>query len=307
MSDIETNPRRLDLNLFRVFQAIYQEGSLTRAGEVLHMTQPAVSNALARLREAYADPLFVRRGRGVSPTPLGESLASDIAEGLRLLGAGHARRAAFDPARAERRFRLAAGDLSAALVLPAVLEALAGTAIRIEVQAYNRRQVVHALASGTVDLALDALPMPDPQLMSRKLVEDEIVCAVRPGHAALARRLTMKRYLAMGHVHASGRPRGLGQVDMALRRVGEQRRIVVRTPHHLGLPYLVHQSDLAASVPRRLADAHHLATLALPFDIPPLEVHAIWHRRTAADAANGWFRELLANTQRGTATTSRGL
>ncbi|MEQ8660578.1 MAG: LysR family transcriptional regulator, partial [Gammaproteobacteria bacterium] len=142
------NPRRPDLNLYRVFDAIYQEGSLTRAGEVLHMTQPAVSNALARLREAYGDPLFVRRGRGVSPTPLGESLAGDIAQGLRLLGAGLADRAAFDPARADRRFRVGAGDMSAALVLPPVLATLAGTSMRIEVRSWSRRQVVHALASG---------------------------------------------------------------------------------------------------------------------------------------------------------------
>ncbi|MEQ8233067.1 MAG: LysR family transcriptional regulator [Gammaproteobacteria bacterium] len=295
-------PGRIDLNLYRVFDAIYQEGSLTRAGEVLHMTQPAVSNALARLREAYDDPLFVRRGRGVSPTPLGESLASDIAQALRLLGSGRAERATFDPARTDRRFRIGAGDMSSALVLPAVLEVLAGTAIRIEVQSYSRRQLVHALASGEIDLALDALPAPDPQLQAQKLTEDAFVCAVRPGHTALTRRLTLPRYLALGHVHASGRPRGLGQVDMALRRLGEQRRIVVRTAHHLALPYLVRSSDLAASIPRRIADAHHLAIRPLPFDIPPLEVHAIWHRRSAADAATAWFRGLLADALAGGAT-----
>ena len=289
---------RLDLNLYRVFEAIYQEGSLTRAGEVLHMTQPAVSNALARLRAAYGDPLFVRRGRGVSPTPRSESIAGDVAQALRLLGGGLTPRAAFEPMRAERRFRIGGGDLSSALVLPALLEALAGTAIRLEVQVYDRRRIVHALAGGEIDLALDALPLPDPQLLSTKLLEDEFVCALRPGHAALAGRLTLTRYLALGHAHASGRPRGLGQVDMALKRLGEQRRIVVRIAHHLGLPFLVRQTELAASIPARLADAHQLSTRPLPFEMPPLEVHAIWHRRTETDKANRWLWELLVSVHR---------
>lgn len=286
---------RLDLNLYRVFEAIYQEGSLTRAGEVLHMTQPAVSNALKRLRAAYGDPLFVRRGRGVSPTPRSESIASDIAQALCLLGGGLTPRGAFEPGRTERRFRLGASDLSSTLVLPPLVAALAGTAIRLEVQAYSRKKVVHALAGGEIDLALDALTLPDPQLLSAKLTEDDFVCALRPGHPALAAPLTLARYLAMDHVHASGRPRGLGHVDMALKRVGEQRRIAVRTPHHLGLPFLVRQTDLAASIPRRLADAHQLAVRALPFAVPPLEVHVIWHRRTDADKANRWLRDLLAS------------
>jgi DNA-binding transcriptional LysR family regulator len=290
--------QKLDLNLYRVFEAIYQEGSLTRAGEVLHMTQPAVSNALTRLRAAYDDPLFVRRGRGVSPTPRSESIAADVAQGLRLLGGGLTPRAAFEPSRAERRFRIGGGDLSSALVLPALLEALAGTAIRLEVQVYERRRIVHALAGGEIDLALDALPLPDPQLLTTKLSEDDFVCALRAGHPALSGKLTLARYLALGHVHASARPRGLGQVDMALKRVGEQRRIVVRTSHHLGLPFLVRQTDLAASIPKRLADAHQLSTRPLPFEMPPLEVHAIWHRRTETDKANRWLRELLASVHR---------
>lgn len=290
--------QRLDLNLYRVFEAIYQEGSLTRAGEVLHMTQPAVSNALTRLRAAYGDPLFVRRGRGVSPTPRSESIAGDVAQALRLLSGGLTPRAAFEPTRAERRFRIGAGDLSSALILPALLEALAGTAIRLEVRAYERRKIVHALAGGEIDLALDALPLPDPQLLSAKLTDDEFVCALRPGHAALVGRFTLARYLALSHVHASGRPRGLGQVDMALKRLGEQRRVAVRTSHHLGLPFLVRQTDLAASIPQRLADAHQLSFRPLPFEMPPMEVHAIWHRRTETDKANRWLRELLATVRR---------
>ena len=287
--------QRLDLNLYRVFEAIYQEGSLTRAAEVLHMGQPAVSNALARLRAAYADPLFVRRGRGVSPTPRSETIAGDVAHALRLLRGGLTASAAFDPTRAERRFRIGASDLASVLVLPALVEALASTTIRLEVQTYNRRRLVHALAGGEVDLALDALPLPDPQLLSTKLMEDDAVCAVRAGHAVLSGPLTLARYLKLGHVHASGRPRGLGQVDMALKRLGEQRRIVVRTPHHVALPFLVRQTDLAASIPRRLAAAHQLSIRSLPFDMPPLEFYAIWHRRTETDEANRWVRELLVS------------
>ena len=118
-------PRRIDLNLFRVFDAIYQEGSLTRAGEVLHLTQPAVSNALSRLRAAYDDPLFVRTAAGMVPTPVAETIVADIRGALQLLDDTLQPGEAFDPRRARRRFRLSAGDQTAALLAPRLLRLIA--------------------------------------------------------------------------------------------------------------------------------------------------------------------------------------
>ncbi|MBI4697042.1 MAG: LysR family transcriptional regulator [Gammaproteobacteria bacterium] len=288
-------PRRVDLNLYRIFDTIYQEGSLTRAAEVLHLTQPAVSNALARLREVYADALFVRTATGMVPTPLAETVAADVRAALQLLHGSLGSAKAFDPATTPRRFRLAAGDLAAATVVPRVLGEIArlGLNIGLEVSALRREALVHELTSGQIDFALDAVAIGDPQILSMKVLSDEYVCAVRPDHPAVGRRISLKQYLALDHAHASSRRQGLGQVDLALKRLGQQRRIAVRTPYHLGLPHLVAVSDLAATIPRSLAAAHDLRILKLPFEMPPSELFAFRHKSAHADGASLWFRELL--------------
>lgn len=299
--------RRIDLNLFRVFDAVYQEGSLTRAGEVLHLTQPAVSNALARLRSAYQDPLFVRTAAGMVPTPMAETVAGNIRAALQLLGGSLDSAATFDPFNTQRRFRLSAGDMTAAMLIPRLLRSLesVGLALEIEVSQLQRDSVIHELASGQIDFAFDALPIADPQVVTMKVFEDEYVCAVRPGHPAAGRRLTLNQYLGLSHVHASSRRRGIGQIDLALKRLGKQRRIVLRTPYHLGLLPIVAATDLAASLPRTLAREHQLLGLKLPFATPPAETFAAWHKSAHADGASVWFRSLLQTLDARTPGTSK--
>lgn len=286
---------RVDLNLYRVFDAIYTQGSLTRAGEVLHLTQPAVSNALARLRSAYEDPLFVRTAGGMVPTPAAESIIAGIRSALQLLDDSLNARLAFDPRKAKRRFRLSAGDQPAAMLAPRLLRLIAAYdfSVELEILPLRRESVVHELASGQLDFAFDAVPLSDPQLLSMKVLEDEMVCAVRPGHSGVGRRLTLEKYLSLLHVHASSRRQGPGLIDLALRRLGRQRRIVLRLPYHLALPYIVAASDLAASIPRSLALAHALRAVPLPFATPAAEIHAFWHKNTSRDGGSLWFREQL--------------
>lgn len=291
-------PRRVDLNLFRVFDAIYQEGSLTRAGEVLHLTQPAVSNALSRLRAAYDDPLFVRTAAGMVPTPAAETIVADIRGALQLLDDTLQPGEAFDPRRARRRFRLSAGDQTAAMLAPRLLRLIAASdaGVELEILPLKREAAVHELASGQIDFALDAIPLADPQLLSMKVLEDEMVCAVRQGHPLVGRRLTLAQYLALSHVHASSRRQGPGLTDLALKRLGKQRRIALRLPHHLALPHIVAATELAASMPRSLAVAHGLRALTLPFATPPAEIYAFWHKSANLDRGNQWFREILARS-----------
>ena len=286
---------RIDLNLFRVFDAIYTEGSLTRAGEVLHLTQPAVSNALGRLRAAYDDPLFVRTARGMAPTPVAESVVAGIRGALQLLDDSLNTRQVFDPRKARRRFRLSAGDQAAALLAPRLMARFAEFAggVELEILPLRRESVVHELASGQIDFALDAIPLPDPQVLSLKVFEEEMVCAVRQGHPAVGRKISLAQYLALSHVHASSRRQGPGLIDVTLRRLGKQRRIVLRLPYHLGLPHVVAATDLAASVPRSLAAAHGLHAVALPFATPPAELYAFWHKSADRDVGSLWFREIL--------------
>ena len=289
-------PRRIDLNLYRVFDAIYQEGSLTRAGEVLHLTQPAVSNALARLRAAYDDPLFVRTAAGMVPTPVAESIVADIRSALQMLDDSLKPGEAFDPRKAKRRFRLSAGDQTAAMIAPRLVREIAalGSAVEVEILPLRRDAVLHELASGQIDFALDAIPLSDPQLLSMTVMQEEMVCAVRQGHPGVGRRLSLPQFLALSHVHASSRRQGPGLIDLALRRLGKQRRIVLRLPYHLSLPHIVAGSDLAAAIPRSLAVAHALRALPLPFATPPAEIFAYWHKSANLDRGNQWFREVLA-------------
>jgi DNA-binding transcriptional LysR family regulator len=286
--------RRIDLNLYRVFDTVYQEGSLTRAGEVLHLTQPAVSNALARLRATYDDPLFVRTAAGMVPTPAAEAIAADIRGALQLLDGSLRPGDAFDPRRAKRRFRLSAGDQTAAMLAPALVRLTADMpGIEIEILPLRRDAAVHELASGQIDFAFDAIPLSDPQLLSMKVLEDEMVCAVREGHPTVGRRLSLPQYLALSHVHASSRRQGPGLIDLALKKLGKQRRIALRVPYHLSLPHIVASTDLAASIPRPLALAHALRAVPLPFTTPAAEVYAWWHKSANLDQGSQWFREVL--------------
>lgn len=294
-------PRRIDLNLYRVFDAIYQEGSLTRAGEVLHLTQPAVSNALARLRAVYDDPLFVRTAGGMVATPIAESIVADIRNALQMLDDSLKPGAAFEPQRARRRFRLSAGDQTAAMLAPRLVREIAacGSGIELEILPLRRASAAQELASGQIDFALDALPLSDPQLLSMVVLQEEMVCAVRQGHPQVGERLSLAQYLALSHVHASSRRKGSGLIDLALRRLGKQRRIALRLPYHLSLPHVVAGTDLAAAIPRSLAVAHALHAVPLPFSTPPAEIFAYWHKSANLDRGNQWFRELLARCRDG--------
>jgi len=285
------NTVKIDLNLFRVFEAIYSQRSLTRAGEALHISQPAVSSALARLRAVYDDPLFVRSAAGMVPTAAAEAVAMDVHRALQLLRASLHPRAAFVPAESRRRFRLGAGDLVEALLLPPLLQRLrrAAPGVSIEVHRVTRKEMPRELAAGQIDLAADALPLADAQLGSRRLGEDRYVCALRRGHPLAGHELTLEGYLAAGHIHASGRRRGIGLIDLALRRLGHQRQIVLRTEHYLQAAVTCRQTDLLLALPARLADACDLAVRPLPFEVPAFELYLYWRRGNESDPGLSWL------------------
>ena len=156
----------VDLNLFVVFDAIYVEGNISRAAKRLHLTQPAVSNALARLRRIYDDPLFVRSAGGVTPTILAQTMIADVRQALRLMQRSLDGNLAFDPITSDRHYRISMGEMEVATVLPALMVRLADVAPGVSVQCYqyNRRDLVGALGAGEIDLAIDI-----PQLSSTAL------------------------------------------------------------------------------------------------------------------------------------------
>jgi DNA-binding transcriptional LysR family regulator len=286
---------KLDLNLFVVFDTVYSERNLTRAARVLHITQPAVSNALKRLRAAFGDPLFVRTPRGVAPTPVADNIAGRVKEALNMLNLSLTEGEKFAPRRSDKMFSLAVHDIDEAVLAPRLMERLEARApgVSLECISVPRDELEQELAAGSLDFALD-VPLFSVPMLCRQLVSRErYVCAMRPGHPAAAEPLTLERYLDLKHVHVSTRRRGVGHVDRALERLGRARGIRLRMMSYMAAPQVVASTDLVVTVPRSLATMYGLTSLELPFEVGTLDQYLYWHRNADVDRANTWMRSIL--------------
>jgi len=287
--------KKCDLNLFLVFDTIYSERNLTQAAKVLAITQPAVSNALARLRKLFNDELFVRTARGMLPTPVADGIAQNVSDALGLLNASFMEREEFYPALAERIYQFSMTDLAEDLVLPRLIPYFQQHAPGVALQSYyvKRTELLRNLARGEIDFAVDIPIVEDSQLCHQSLTVDDYVCVVRHGHPALQQELTLERFMALQHVHVSSRRKGLGQIDVALLKHGCERRIMLRVQHYRVAAAIVETTDLALSVPRYLAVKYDLEILPLPFAVPKLDFHLYWHKHSDSDASHRWLREVM--------------
>ncbi len=291
----EMNLNKVDLNLFIVFDAIYTEANLTRAGQIVGITQPAVSNALARLRETFNDPLFVRTAQGMVPTPMAQNIIGPVRNALQLLRVSVQESRTFNPLQANKTFRISMTDLTEAVVLPPLFQRLRRLApnVKIESMLAKRRETTKELAAGRLDFAMDAPLNTDPQVRHVKLLEDRYVCAMRRGHPLAKDKLSVEEYLSLSHIHISSRRSGLGMIDLALGKMGQQRKIALRSQHYMMATQVIQHTDMAVTVPERFARRHDLHQVPLPVDIPPLETHIYWHESTDQDPANRWMREQM--------------
>ncbi|GGO79108.1 transcriptional regulator [Marinobacterium nitratireducens] len=287
--------QKVDLNLFPVFEAIYAERNLTRAAERLCLSQPAVSNALGRLRDSLDDPLFVRTPRAMVPTPVAESMIGYVREALHLLDTSVQLGDRFEPGVAQRSFKLSMHDVNELVLLPRLLALLQKEAPGISLSSFpvGRQDLAKELASGQLDLAIDVPTLNHSDLRHCPLISIPYVCVVRRDHPAVGDSLSMEQYLALSHLHISNRREGMGHVDLALSRLGFQRNIQMRNRHHLVAPKLIEETDLALTVPLSLATNRNLKVLELPFAVEPVEWHLYWHRSADQDKAHGWLREVV--------------
>ncbi|CAD6558500.1 LysR family transcriptional regulator [Paraburkholderia sabiae] len=285
-------PPKLDLNLFVVFEAIYDKRNLTRAAEMLFITQPAVSNALARMRKAFDDPLFVSTPTGMVPTPLSENIIGRVREALQLLETSATEGDVFVPAASERTFRLSMPDLTEAILLPALGEVLQQQAPGMRIESYftPRNEVPAALATGKIDFAIDVPLIDDPQLHQLPLGSDRYACMLRHDHPFAGDTLTMDDYLALGHIQVSSRRQGSGLVDAELHRLGKRRQMQMRVQHYMVAPLIALRTDLALTAPVQLLQRYDARILELPFPLAKLEWHLYWHRSGEQDQANRWVR-----------------
>lgn len=300
----------LDLNLLRYLVVLVQEASVSRAADRLGLTQPAMSAALKRLRERFDDPILVRSGQVMTPTPRAFEMVDQLAPllaGVKDMIDGRGR---FEPQRSHRQFTLMGSDYVQFFVLPPLCEQLQrqGTQITLEQRPANPSKIEPWMESGQVDLGIGYLETPPPALRSRLLFADRQVCLVRTGHPATQAPFTLERYAAMSHVAIS--PGGAGiygrRIDALLKAQGVRRRVVLTLPSFLAMPYVVSRTDYIATVPGRFA--HYFAAL-LPLDVvkPPLplpafEISMFWHERVHHDLPHVWLRQEVIEATRALVT-----
>jgi DNA-binding transcriptional LysR family regulator len=287
--------KKLDLNLFLVFDTIYTERNLTQAAKALAITQPAVSNALSRLRKVFNDELFVRTSKGMLPTPVADGIAQNISAALNMLSASVLEREEFTPASAERTYHFSMTDLAEAVILPRLLPYFEAHAPYLSLQSYytKRHELIRQLSRGELDFAIDVPLIEDSQLSHQSLMLDSYVCVMRPGHPAVNSELSLDSYLSLKHIHVSSRRKGLGQVDMALLKHQAERKIQMRVQHYRVAAEVVSGTDLVLTVPRFLAEQYSLVIKELPFYLTPLDLHLYWHRQSDSDPSHRWLRECL--------------
>ncbi len=288
-----------DLNLFIAFDVIYTERNLTKSGQVLGITQPAVSNALARLRDLFNDELFIRTSRGMIPTPVANQLIGDIRNALSLIQNTISVSEKFDPSTANMTFKISIGDTSEYRLLPLLIKELAKIAPKVKVETYltARKDAPRELASGAIDFSIDPPLQSDQHLKHEKIYQEDYVMIVRKDHPILKKqKITIEDYLDLSHIHISNRKTGMGHVDMTLYKLGLSRDIYLRAQHFLVAPYIVEQSDMAITTTKGFAVDRNLAWRELPFDIDPLVLHLYWHENNDNESSSKWMRDLMLKT-----------
>jgi DNA-binding transcriptional LysR family regulator len=291
---------QVDLNLFVVLEAIYREGNLTRAGRQLKLTQPAMSHALKRLREMLKDPLFIREGPNMVPTPFSRNMINEVRQALQILEVSLYENRNFDPAHTRRNFQIGFWELMESTILPPLAKVLTRAAPEISITTLRvkRREIEQELASGTLDLVLDVPITVGDSLRQKPLFSDRVVVMARKGHPAIGRDLDLDTYLRQNHILVSSRRLGPSLVDTELNRKGRKRSIVLRCQHYFAACRVVSETDMLLTIPERYAQMlntgfnHRLYPFPLK-SLQQLEIHMYWHESTENDPPNRWLREQI--------------
>jgi len=299
--------RNFDLNLLKIFDVVMAERSLTRAAQVLSLTQPAVSNALRRLREALGDEVLVRRGRGLEATPKALLLWPQVRETLARLQNALAPQP-FSPADTVCSFVLTMADATASQLMPGLVQGLlrqapGGSLRSVPLTTRDPRRM---LEEGEVDLAVGHFPAALAAIAQQRqngqvvrfgqqrLFSSDYVCVMRRDHVLAGAPLSLDAFCQAQHVLVSFSGRAYGLIDEALASVNRSRRVVLAVNQFFTTGSVVAQSDLLAVLPRHFVQvtgyAPQLVVHELPFDVPPIQVDALWHQRHDADSAQSWLR-----------------
>jgi DNA-binding transcriptional LysR family regulator len=293
------NLKHLDLNLLVVFEAIYSAGNISHAANQLAMSQPAVSNALARLRELLDDPLFVRAKRGVEPTNKAKAIIGPVRDALALIRRQLGGSDEIDFATVQRRFRLLMIDALEPVLIPPVLKIITEKApgISIETVSGFRVDFVNEIINGTLDLAFYVFPFNAPDIVTVPICPVDVVFVARRGHPRIGKTLDVETFKSLKHVTLIPELRAMTHVekDMAAHQVPRDAAYMVS--RMWSVAPIVERSDLVGVLPRRFAQE-----IARNFDIvlyePPMKIaeqylYMMWHKKNEHDAGHRWLREMF--------------
>ena len=291
--------REIDLNLLVVFNQLLLNRSVSVAAEKLDLTQPAVSNALKRLRAVMKDELFLRTSRGMEPTPYALHLAEPVIYALGALQTAFTTRDSFDPLTSARSFQLAMTDIGEMYFMPPLMLALSKAApnVRVSTVRPNAGNLRDDMESGTVDLALGLLPNLQAGFFQRRLFRQKYVCAFRQGHPVAQSPMTLDQFNALEHVGVVAANTGHGEVDGLLERAGIKRRVRLMLPHFIAVGHVLQTTDLIATLPERFAERcagpFGLVISPHPARLPDIAINLFWHAKANRDPANMWMRQRL--------------
>ena len=289
----------LDLNLLVVFNQLLVERRVSKVADNLGVSQPAVSNSLAKLRKLLGDELFLRTPKGMEPTPYADQLAESVSYALSMIHSGVNQRTSFEPSSAKCSFTIGMTDIGEIYFLPALIERLRRDAPGVTLSTVRNTtvNVRDELAAGKVDIAMGLLPQLKAGFFQRRLFMQSYVCLMRRGHRLDKRKISQAEFCAAEHLVVVSAGTGHGKVDELLQRSGIERTVRLTVPHYVSVGHILQGSDLIATVPERLADRllepFGLAKVPHPAKLPEIAINVFWHAKYHRSPANRWLRGVL--------------
>jgi DNA-binding transcriptional LysR family regulator len=289
----------IDMNLLVVFNQLLIERRVSKVADNLGISQPAVSNSLAKLRKLLGDDLFLRTPKGMEPTPFADQLAESVSYALAMIHSGLNQRTSFEPATSERAFSLGMTDIGEIYFLPALIERLRRVAPHVTLSTVRNTAINlrDELESGKVDLAIGLLPQLKAGFFQRRLFSQSYVCLMRRGHRLDKKKVSLAEYSAAEHLLVVSAGTGHGKVDELLQRSGVARTVRLTVPHYVSVGHILQGSDLIATVPQRLAERllepFGLVQVPLPAKVPDVAINVFWHAKYHRAPANRWLRGVV--------------
>ena len=289
----------IDLNLLVVFNELLRLRRVSAVAETLGQSQPAVSNALNRLRKLLGDELFLRTSKGMVPTPLAERLAEPIGYALGAIHNSLNEKSVFDPAVSTRNFTIAMTDIGEIYFLPGIMERLATVAPRVTISTnWNTHVNLRAeMESGRVDLAIGFVPDLKSGFFQRRLFKQRYVCLYRRGHPLAKDGISLKAFRAAQHIAVDAEGTGHGMVDEVILRAGVLRNVCLRVPHFVAVGHILQTTDMIAVVPEayaaRTLEPFGLESSPCPVKIPDIVINVLWHAKNHREPGNQWLRQLV--------------